>query len=667
MYVEAEGTLSLKTGTLDRLTIDPSGNVGIGTTTPATKLDVSGAVKIGNDATACAAGLAGSLRYNSSVVEYCNGSSWQAFGVSGAGLTSLNGQTASTQTFANGTTGLAPAFSSASNIHTLNVPLASGAGVTSGTISKTDYDNFTAKLTSPLTTKGDIIVRDASAAARLAVGTNGQVLKANSATATGLQWAGISAATDLSGVLPVANGGTNSSTALTNGKVMISSAGAIIEGVASDTAKTASTFVMRDGSGNIAAALGTFDQLSVLTGGTLGLNGSVAGTVGIRAPASVTSWNMTLPTSAGTTGQVLSTNGSGVTSWVTPAANGGTFLAADGTAAAPGFAFNSSGNQDNGLFLPAANQIALSTAGTERMRINASGNVGIGTTSPGRTLEVRGAAYDTAIFGRGGDTLVNVSTCPELSACGTSGSKAALGLDGFQNSWLVMAESGNTSGLSFVTSYNINATATEKKVFFRNDGNVGIGTTSPATKLDVAGGVRIGTEAAACAVGLAGTIRYNGGVVEFCNGSTWGAIGGGATISGSGTTNAIPKFTAAGAIGNSAIIDDGTTITATRAITSVTNPIATGASMDLGTSNTHTLASVGGSAITVSNMKDGGVYNVVIEDTTSRTYTFTGCTNSYFRPVNGPTTAGTRTVYGLMTVRKGANWDCYITWSTGFL
>ncbi len=40
-----------------------------------------------------------------------------------------------------------------------------------------------------VTTKGDLIVRDSSAPARLGVGTNGQVLKANSATSTGLEWA----------------------------------------------------------------------------------------------------------------------------------------------------------------------------------------------------------------------------------------------------------------------------------------------------------------------------------------------------------------------------------------------------------------------------------------------------------------------------------------------
>lgn len=63
----------------------------------------------------------------------------------GAGIDSLGGLTTATQLFANGSSGTAPAFVSAVATHTLNIPLASGAGVTSGTISKTDYDSFVAK------------------------------------------------------------------------------------------------------------------------------------------------------------------------------------------------------------------------------------------------------------------------------------------------------------------------------------------------------------------------------------------------------------------------------------------------------------------------------------------------------------------------------------------
>lgn len=58
------------------------------------------------------------------------------------------------------------------------------SGVTSAIQTQID-----AKLTSPLTTKGDIIVRDASTEVRVAVGTNGQVLTADSAEASGVRWA----------------------------------------------------------------------------------------------------------------------------------------------------------------------------------------------------------------------------------------------------------------------------------------------------------------------------------------------------------------------------------------------------------------------------------------------------------------------------------------------
>jgi len=62
---------------------------GIGTATPAAKLDVNGEVKIGNTTLACAAGTAGALRYNSGVLELCNGTSWGGLGLTGCGSGSI--------------------------------------------------------------------------------------------------------------------------------------------------------------------------------------------------------------------------------------------------------------------------------------------------------------------------------------------------------------------------------------------------------------------------------------------------------------------------------------------------------------------------------------------------------------------------------------------------
>jgi hypothetical protein len=61
----------------------------------------------------------------------------------------------------------------------------------------------------------------------------------------------------------------------------------------------------------------------------------------------------------------------------------GSIVVPDGTAAAPSLKFNDA----TGLFQPAANTWAVSTAGVERMRVDAKGHVGLGVT-PATTVGV---------------------------------------------------------------------------------------------------------------------------------------------------------------------------------------------------------------------------------------------------------------------------------------
>ena len=72
--------------------------------------------------------------------------------------------------------------------------------------------------------------------------------------------------------------------------------------------------------------------------------------------------------------------------------------APDGAAGAPSIA--NAGDQDTGIFFPAENSVGVSTDGTQRLVIDSSGNVGIGTTSPGANLHLSST----------GDTIARVTS-----------------------------------------------------------------------------------------------------------------------------------------------------------------------------------------------------------------------------------------------------------------
>lgn len=149
--------------------------------------------------------------------------------------------------------------------------------------------------------------------------------------------------------------------------------------------------------------------------------------------------------------------------------------------------------------------VSFHTAGSERMRIDANGNVGIGITSPTQKAHVQG----------------NVLIIP--TAGWSSGQVANLYL-GDANNGFSATNGGYVSANSF-NGYTFIVNNTEA-MRINESRNVGIGTTSPSCLLDVnANKMRLRTSftpASASAAGNAGDICWDSSYIYICTATnTW--------------------------------------------------------------------------------------------------------------------------------------------------
>lgn len=323
-------------------------------------------------------------------------------------------------------------------------------------------------------TVGDVVYASTTTAlSKLSAGTNKYALVSNGA---GLapSYQQISLTAGVTGTLPVANGGTNITTYAVGDILYASGTGTLAKLLAA-----AAGNVLISGTtpswGKVGLTTHVSGTLPVANGGT---NATATPTAGAIAYGTGSAYAFT---AAGTAGQVLTSNGSGVPTWT--AASGGTVTSVS-VASANGLAGTSSGGATpsltlstsiSGMLKGSASALVAATAGTDYV---APGGV-LGTPSSGTLTNCTGLPVSTGVSGLG----TNVASF--LGAVLPSSVATFLGTPNSSNLAAAVTDETGTGALVFGTS----PTITSPSLVTPALGTPASGTLTSCTGLPISTGV----------------------------------------------------------------------------------------------------------------------------------------------------------------------------------